>query len=432
MWLTHTYLLVHSDSDADEERQQSLQNTSTTNSAAAINNDEPDDDAGCQEDSHMSDAQPPSSELPSTTELTPEPNQRRLTIASLCNPINEPVDIRKFEASSLFDVNIDPVHKPAWIKNSSCEQSFLSSLFTFTNPHIAELEVFLNGLTDDSIDRAIACFEDGIHSRKALIPHFDSRRAQITCHSILRTTERGSTALGTVCKIPRFWITLKGLVHSSNLNAIETTMTRVFCMQGALKIHFWLLDIIPVAIRRISNPNHKPKLWIDKLATDVQLSIHKGGSATFKSSQYLPDLAFHREYKMEPKPFRFHDPNLLTSIISSTLRCWLCFPEDQDSLAQLTLLDIVTSKSPTSILFLDKIWEMYKSSFSTVFNKDWDVRRSKNKLTQALADFEKVFSLHPFATSGSLSYRKLQYLSGLINKWMGLTGLDSNIAESVS
>ena len=237
--------------------------------------------------------------------------------------------------------------------------------------------------------------------------------------------------MGLVCNIPKFWINLNGLVQSSNLNAVETIMTRVFCMQGALKFHFWLLDIIPAAIKRISNPSHLPKLWIDRLATDVRSSIHKGGRATFHSSHYLPNLLFPREYTMEPKPFKFDDTDLLTSVISSTLRWWLSFPTDQDSLAQLTLLDIVTSKTPTSILFLDKIWEMYKTPFSTVFNKDWDMRRSKIKLTQTLANFEKQFSSHPFAKPDSLSYQKLELLSELIEQWMQIIGVDSSSMEKV-
>ena len=90
-------------------------------------------------------------------------------------------------------------------------------------------------------------------------------------------------------------------------------------MQGALKFHFWLLDVIPAAIRCISDPTHIPKLWIDKHATDVRTSIRKGGGATICSTRYLPDLAFPREYKMEHKLFKYEDADLLTSIISSTL-----------------------------------------------------------------------------------------------------------------
>lgn len=235
-----------------------------------------------------------------------------------------------------------------------------------------------------------------------------------------------------VCNIPKFWINLDGLVHSSNLNAIELTMTWVFCMQDALKFHYWLQDVIPPAITRTSNPAHIPKLWIDKLVKDVRLSLDKGGPATFHSSYYLPNLGFHSEYHMAPKPFRFNDVNLLHSIISSILRRWLHFPTDEDTLAQLTLLDIVTSKSPTSILFLDKIWDMYKTPFSTIFNKDWDVRRSKKRLIMALENFEKEFALHPFATAGSLSHGKLEYLSQLINEWMQHTGVNSDMAEMVS
>ena len=87
------------------------------------------------------------------------------------------------------------------------------------------------------------------------------------------------------------------------------------------------------------------------------------------------------------------------------------FPQDQDSLAQLGLLEIVSSSSLTSILFLDKIWDMYKTPFSTIFNNNWDMHRSKTKLTNSLENFKKKFSLHSFATIGSLSHCKLQYLS---------------------
>ena len=40
------------------------------------------------------------------------------------------------------------------------------------------------------------------------------------------------------------------------------------------------------------------------------------------------------------------------------------FPSNEDYLARITLLHIVVTKFPPSILFLDKIWEMYDSPFS--------------------------------------------------------------------
>jgi hypothetical protein len=366
------------------------------------------------------------------TEPTSEPNGRRLNIASLCNPNEEVTEIRQPQSSSLFD--LDAVHKPAWIKDSSCEQ-YLFAHYTHlltVHVHLAEFKVLLNGLTDDSIDRAIACFKEGFYSRKVLPGDFDSRRAQLNCHSILQMTERGSTATSMVCDIPKFWINLGGLTHSSNLTAIESTMTHVFCMQGALKFHYWLLDIIPAAIIRTSKAAHKPKLWIDKLVTDIRSSLDKGGSATFQSSKYLENLVFPREYRMKPYPFQYNKTEILTSVISSTLRCWLGFPTDENSLAQLSLLEIVLSKCPNSILFLDKIWEMYATPFSTVFNNDWDVRKSKKKLITALADFEKVFALHPFAITDSVSHQKLQYLSQLINEWLMYISVNSNTAEKVS
>jgi hypothetical protein len=123
---------------------------------------------------------------------------------------------------------------------------------------------------------------------------------------------------------------------------------------------------------------------------------------------------------------------LLSSTISLILRKWLHFPPPENDLA-VELLDIVLSHSLTSILFLDKIWEMYKDPFLTVFNNDWDIHRSKTKLTVALKNFEKEFSSHPFANTSSLSYAKLKDLSEFINQWMEYTSIvDSNTSEIVS
>lgn len=294
------------------------------------------------------------------------------------------------------------------------------------------MEAFLKGLTDDSIDRAIACFEEGLRSHEALLSDFDSQRAQLTCHSILRMAEKGSIAMGMVCDIPKFWINLDGLVNSSNLNAIESIMTRVFCMQGALKFHYWLLDVIQPAITRTSNGACNPKIWIDRLATDVRWAIEKGGSATFHSSNYLPNLGFPREYEMASKPFRFNDTEQLHSILTSVLRCWLRFPANKDTHAQLTLLTIILSKSPISILFLDKTWEMYKTPYTTLFGKRGDMYRSRKKLSMALKNFGEEFPQHPFAIKGSLSYGKLERLSELINEWTQCIGVDSDTTGMVS
>ena len=168
------------------------------------------------------------------------------------------------------------------------------------------------------------------------------------------------------------------------------------------------------------------------LTTDVRSSIHESGVAKFSSSDYLPNLVFPHVYEMTPPPFKFDNTDQLTSIISSILRLWLRFPTENDYLAQVTLLDIVTTNSPPSILFLDKIWEMYKTPFSTIFSNKWDIRRSKRKLVNALESFKERFALHPFAKKDSPSYKKLLSLSKLIYKWTQMTGVDSDTVEMVS
>jgi hypothetical protein len=298
---------------------------------------------------------------------------------------------------------------------------------------LAEFDSFLNGLTDESIDRAMACFHEGLSTRKLLPNDFDPRCAQMTCHRILQMTENGSTAMGTVNNIPRFWINITGLTQSSNLTTVETTMTRVFCMEGTLKFHYWLLHIIPAALDRTSNSNFQPRLWIDRLAADVQTSVLVGGAASFVSSDYLPKLPYVRTYTMTCTKRRYQNREQLISIMSSTLRHWLHFPTEENSIAQLVLLEILLNSSLTSILFLDKIWEMYNDPFGTVFSYNWDIRRSKTKLTIALENFKKQFALHPFAITSSSSYLKLQGLSDLIKGWIAYAPVvDSNTSEMVS
>jgi len=83
----------------------------------------------------------------------------------------------------------------------------------------------------ESIDRAIFAFKEGINSRTVLPANFDPRCAQLACSRILRLTEKSSTTMNNVYNIPKFWINLDGLGHSSNLNVIESYITRAYCMQ---------------------------------------------------------------------------------------------------------------------------------------------------------------------------------------------------------
>jgi hypothetical protein len=294
---------------------------------------------------------------------------------------------------------------------------------------LAEIEVFLNRLTEDSIDHAITCFKDGLQSRKVLPSNFDSRNAHITCNRILRLTEKTSTARTIVCQIPSFWFNLDGLIQSSNLNMIEAKMTRVFCMQGAWRFHNWLLCVVPAAVDKKSGTG-----WIDDLAQDVRTTMEQGKSGVFCSASYLPELEIQREYTIPATPFRYDQREHVISNLSSILRHWLHFPADEASLIQLSLINIVVSKSSTSILFLDVIWEMYKTPFWTVFNDRWNVRTGKSKIILSLREFEKQFKPHSFATPGSIAHQKLEYLENVIQWWINDDGIDhdSNPAPMVS
>ena len=290
----------------------------------------------------------------------------------------------------------------------------------------AEIDVFLNGLTSESIDRSIFAFSEGIKSRTHLPVDFDPRRAQLACSRILKLMEKSSTNMNYVCSIPKFWINLNGLMHSSNLNIIESYITRAYCMQGALNFHLWLLDIVQSAVN-----NSSRQAWIQKLASDVEIAVNGREIVAFDSADYIPNLSFHRTYSYTPGPFRYDQTEIISTTISSILRLWLHFPSDQLSLIQLSLIDIVASKSPSSILFLDVIWEMYATPFSTVFNV-WNGRTSKANVEKSLGKFQQQFESHPFATTSSLEYLKLEYLSNLITKWMEINNMDSGIPTTVS
>ena len=275
------------------------------------------------------------------------------------------------------------------------------------------MDVFIKGLTEDSIDRAVSCFRDAIHTQR-LLPHdFDPKQAQETCNRIIELTANGSFSTDDVHRIPKFWVNLEGLAHNSNLNALESCITCVFCMRSALRLHHWLLQIVPAAVERSSR-----NTWIDKLVWDVGSTMDLRKSMDFDSRKYLPNLKHPSTFSFTPGRFLYEKKEILTSIVSSIIRVRLQFPTDELSLVQLSVIDIICSRCPPSVIFLDKVWDSYKTPFATVFHK-WDVRRSKSKIKRELKVFQETFISHPFATPGSLEHQKLKYLNRLIQDWMG-------------
>ena len=363
----------------------------------------------------------PTPEVQSTTHHRP-------TIASLCNPSNEDIYVRPHRADTLFDKTLEPVQIPSRIRGCSSESLYIYMCVKPLNNYLlsAEIDIFLNQLTESTIDHAIACFNDALLSREVLPRHFDTRNAHITCNRIMRMTQKTTTARALIYKIPDFWSNLNGLLQSSNLNAIEASITRVFCMQGARHFHNWLLYVVPAAVDRKSRTT-----WIDQLAQDVVYAIEQGQAVTFRSINYLPRLDIPREYTVQATAFRYDQRDVVISNMSSILRQWLYFPTDDSSLVQLSLIDIVLSKSPASVLFLEAIWEMYKTPFSTVFNLRWQ-SRSKKKINDSLTAFQKQFDAHPFATPGSMAYCKLEYLGHLIQRWFKNDDLTTNPVDVVS
>jgi len=261
-------------------------------------------------------------------------------------------------------------------KYASSSQSNLTAV-------LAEIAVFLDGLTIESIDRTIFAFKEGIKSHTALPADFDPRCAQLACSHILRLMDKNSTTINNMYEILKFWINLDGLRHSSNLNVIELHITCAYCMQGASNFHWWLINIVQRAIESSSC-----NTWIDKLASKVQRAVILNQTIMFDSAKYLPNLIFNRTYCYKPGPFRFEQMETVSTTLSSILRHWLHFPSDELSLLQLLLIDIVVSKTPSSVLFLDKIWEMYCTPFSTVFNV-WNGHSSKTNIANSLAELQQ-------------------------------------------
>ena len=210
-------------------------------------------------------------------------------------------------------------------------------------------------------------------------------------------------------------------MHSSNLSIGESRITCAYCMQGALNFHIWLIDIVQHAIESSSS---SCRTWIEKLASDVWMAVNQKKTVVFYSIEYLPKLKLHKIYTYTPRPFRYDQTEIFSTTLSSILRLWLHFPSDELSLLQLSLIGILMSKSLSSILLLDNIWEMYSTPFLTVFNV-WNARSSKKNIDKSLAEFQRQFESHPFASAGSLEYQKLKHLSKLFDKWILNNGLDS-------
>jgi hypothetical protein len=271
------------------------------------------------------------------------------------------------------------------------------------------LDIFLNSLTEDSIDRVISCFQAAIDSRSQHLPSdFDPIKAQKTCDHILSLTEDSSVALDVVHQLPKCWVNLNGLGLQSNLTTLESCITRVFCIKSALTLHHWLLKVVPAAIKHVED--NSKVTWIDNLVWDVQMAINQKKSKEFASNDYLPNLGHHSSFQFRSNKFRFEQTEILTLTVSSIIRVWLNFPSDDISLVQLSIINILTAKSPPSIMFLEEVWKTYSTPFK--------VKRSKSEIEKKLNDFDKKYTSHPFSMPESLEYKKLQHLDQLTHNWM--------------
>ena len=170
-----------------------------------------------------------------------------------------------------------------------------------TTTGIAELDIFIKGLTCNSIDHAIACFRDAISTCQVLPGDFDPRQAEKTCSHILDQTADGSIMMENIHKVPKFWVNLEGLAHKSNLNSLESYITCVFCMRGALILHHWLLDVVQLAVQNVNNASCNT--WIDRLSWDVDIAIGQKKTMIFESENYLPHLQHPHTFSFIPKNF---------------------------------------------------------------------------------------------------------------------------------
>jgi len=73
---------------------------------------------------------------------------------------------------------------------------------------------------------------------------------------------------------------------------------------------------------------------------------------------------------------------------------------------------------------------MFTTPFSTAFNQ-WKARASKAKINRDLELFKEKYLSHPFTTSGSMEYRKLQHLNQLINTWMEKNVMPNDASNQV-
>ena len=153
------------------------------------------------------------------------------------------------------------------------------------------------------------------------------------------------------------------------------------------------------------------------------LPLNKDRPSHFIQSIIYPDLIYHANTRSKQQPF------ILIYVTLSSLMCPQFWDNGSTSPPMIPpLYSFCLSKSPTSILFLE---EMYKTPFSTVFNLQWQ-SQSKKKINDSLTTFQKRFDAHPFATPGSMAYRKLEYLGQLIQRWFKNDDLTTNPVDVVS
>lgn len=294
--------------------------------------------------------------------------------------------------------------------------------------HIAHrVAEFLQSLNDAAIESVMAEFS----IQRADWEFSNLQESSHLCASVFQVVRENPLDPGTASSIGQFWDRLAQMETVITLTNGSTRASQVMIMLST----WTMLDWIATTVER-SFENLSPEgTWISKLLQAITLSIQqahghrqkfkrtsKNNPAvyTLKAVDYLPYLENAEDFTFTV-PRLYLDPDRtkksIRRLATDAIGHWLSFPLTPSVIAKCSLIGTLLECGSTAILFLDQVWQMFKSPFSIVIHGTPNQRLSSHHTASVLEEFHQQFLNHPVMDSSSNMYKLLSELNNLSVKW---------------
>ena len=224
----------------------------------------------------------------------------------------------------------------------------------------------------------------------------------------LTTILQQPTSMEAALSIPQMWHSINNITDDIERNRLESRILRACIMWAALSLNKWVEN----TITRVQSGKAN-KSWVNKLLSQIENALNSkgpvGSEVILRSEDFLGQLPC-QTYKWTKPRFTYNTEIIkerTRQIAHNTIREWLSFPKDKQTMVQCAFLHTLVSRTHISVLLLDIVWIAYRDPFKLVFKTSAGCHISRERIDE----FKNRYYLHPFVSAQSEEYQALGRLN---------------------